>query len=812
MESMKKLLLTILAFICININLLAQIVQINGIVTDSISHSVLQYVSIVLIDKNDSIINGTMSNSDGQFSLNISGPQNEFTILIKHIGYIDSKIRISRNGNNINLGTVELVPSEYLLEQVVIEGQVKYMTRKFDRKVFSISDAKIASAQTIFDLLRNLPGVVVDENGNVRYKGAEATFYVDDILLKYSYPKVEMVPFENVDKIELIDATMRTGGDGRGGIINIKLKNSKEEGLSGFVSTSIQSINFSEIDRSKEFLNLNYKKKGFTFFVNSSFENNVMNTNTSIAKKLSLNESDFNQKYSSVNGYNRYANYNYTGFIYKPSENSKFNMSIAFLNSKDKALSDSRLIEINAPSRLISNQYNNHDNTVSDQYNKGVTLAYWHKMDTIDSYFKMVGNYTIFDGSSEEESTYHFDQVNSVHTDSIDTYRNYRYFLSKTAYLSFVYNHSFNRKSRLSATYNVSMAFIDSSVNKHFSFDQLQLHKSQFNANKNYEHNLSLRTGTQLNKWKLDCGLNISVLFIKGNFLRYITEEKDTMMNLEMNFRRLLPSTTISYQINERNEIKLTLSKTSNFPYFNQLSDFIDKGNKYVWNSGNSSLIPVDFYSVYLGYSFDNEKLNVSAEYFYNYTNNEVANLSIPLTSLLILNKPYNITQVSNTGIDLSSFLRFNKSLNFSFSSSLFHTFYNNNTLKGLSEEYSLTENKDSKRQFGYYLKCNTEYQLRGYFFMLYLNYYSRELTFDGYEKESFNSSINLSKKYLNNKLRISVGLNNILAELLDHGSYSEYFGVTSASIINSSRYKTTYFFSVQYSFLHGDRGTKDLK
>lgn len=720
---MNKSLGLIALLVSINLSLFAQTVQINGRITDSISKSPLQYVNIILSNTSDSTLKGTMSDNEGLFHFKTDDTQNEFFLLIKHIGYTDLKIKIKSSGNNIDLGTIELAPAEYSLDQVIIQGQVNFIDKKFDRKVYSVSEAKIASAQTIFDLLRNLPGVIVDENGNVRYKGAEATFYVDDLLLKYSYPKIDMVPYENVDKIELIDATMRTGGDGRGGIINIKLKHSREEGLSGFVSTSLHSINFLAIDKSKEFLNINYKKKGFTFFVNSSFENNVIYTNTSLVKTLSLNNSVFNQEYSSLNDFSRYANYNYTGFIYKPSENSKFNMSIAFLNSKDRSLTDSRLTELDALNHSISNQFSNIDNSVSDQYNKGITLSYWQKIDTLDSYFKIVGNIGIYDGTTEDESKYHFENVNSISADSLDNYRNHSYFLSKTAYLSCVYNHSINRYTRLNATYNLSSSFYDSSSNKHYAFNQLQLYKSQFNLNENYQHNLSFRIGTQKNKWKLDGGLNISLLNIKGDFLRYMTEASDTLMNLKKTYQRYLPSATISYLINESNEMKLTLARTSNFPYFNQLSDYLDKRNNYMWSSGNSSLIPVDFYSVYFGYSFDKEKLNVSAEYFYNYTDNEVANLKIPVTSLIMLNKPCNVSQVSNTGIDFSSFFRLNKSLNFSISSSFFHIFYKN-TLNGLSKEYSLTESPDSKRQLGYYLKYNMEYQLRGYFFMLYLNYF----------------------------------------------------------------------------------------
>jgi len=95
---------------------------------------------------------------------------------------------------------------------------------------------------------------------------------------------------------------------------------------------------------------------------------------------------------------------------------------------------------------------------------------------------------------------------------------------------------------------------------------------------------------------------------------------------------------------------------------------------------------------------------------------------------------------------------------------------------------------------------------------MFYFNYYARELTFDGYNNPWINSSFSASKKFLNNKLRISLSVNNIFGEMIKHGSYSDILGVSSETITSGSSYKRLLIFVIQYNFGEGDRGTKNLR
>ena len=789
----------------------AQIIQIKGKLIDSTLHSPLPYSNILLNDKNDSVIAGVITNEKGEFMFKKVSYEEDMYLLIKYMGYVDKKIDLFVNNDaKINLGQIYIKQSEYHLNEVTIENKVNYIEQKFDRRVFSINDNKIAAARTILDLLRTLPGIVVDDEGTVRYRGAKATFYVDDQPMEYIYPKIELVPVEKVDKIELIDVTMRTGGDGRGGLINIKLKSANPDGLSGMLSATISTLKLRNIDKSNELININYKKDYFTFFINSSFENSILDANYTSERDIKSFETLSVQNLNSQTTYNRQANYNYAGAIYRPSLNTKLYLSCAYLSALNKSDSENRLSEYGITNQVISSEFNSLESSDANQLNKGVHLSYWHKIDTIDTYLKTALNYTSYNGLSENDSFFNYSTLNSINTDSINNYSNNRNFYSKTLYFNFLYNHSISSTSRWNISYNLSVGLQDSSANKHYAFNILNLPKSQFADNFKQQHDLSFRIGTQLKKWKIDGGVNLSANVINGSYLRYNLKERDTIISINKTYFKILPSATIAFSINDKEEIKLSLSKTTEMPYFNQLSDYIDRNNLYYWSSGNSELKPVDFYSIYLGYTFNKENLNASAECFFNYTDNQVAYISIPLSSLLVLTQPKNTSKVSNTGIDLSFWYMVNRKLNFSLSSSIFHKYYNSNSLANTAENYNLPVDSYTQRQLGYNIKYNMEYNINKVYAMFYIDYSAKQLTFDGYHKASINSSINLSRKFYNNKLRVTIGLNNLFNELVENGYYSSNFGVTDNTKITGSWYSRIYSFSVHYNFRQGDRGTRD--
>ncbi|MBK7668048.1 MAG: TonB-dependent receptor plug domain-containing protein [Sphingobacteriaceae bacterium] len=99
--------------------------------------------------------------------------------------------------------------------------------------VMNVENDIIAKGNTVLDLLRRLPGVMVDAQNNITINGAgDARFMIDDRLQSMSSSQViDMLAgmsADNISKIELIkNPPARYDAAGTGGLINIVTKRAK---------------------------------------------------------------------------------------------------------------------------------------------------------------------------------------------------------------------------------------------------------------------------------------------------------------------------------------------------------------------------------------------------------------------------------------------------------------------------------------------------------------------------------------------------------------------------------------------------------
>ena len=204
-----------------------------------------------------------------------------------------------------------------------------------------------------------------------------------------------------------------------------------------------------------------------------------------------------------------------------------------------------------------------------------------------------------------------------------------------------------------------------------------------------------------------------------------------------------------------------------------------------------------------MGYTYNKQKWNFNADVFYSITNNEISYLTIPYNDVISITTPANISHNSSVGIELASWVSIKEKCDLNFSSSVNHTYI---------ETSNLNDNGLKKKEFGFNVKFSSDI-----FFSektsctFYINYFSREITFEGYKFDYINSSLSLTHKFFDNKLMLTIGINNVFDDFVKHGSSYNYSGFNKKTIETSSDYQPTYFFTLQYKFRQGDRGTKEM-
>lgn len=201
-----KHILSILILTLVSLTVVAQSnYEVSGTVRDSSGLSVIA-ATVKLRSAKDSLF--TRTNANGAFSFK-GVKSGQFTLSITSLGFQSAlrKYVYNEGEGNLALGIINLKNSSKQLNEVVISG-TPTVTVKEDTLEFRAADYKLKDDAQVEDLLRKLPGVEVDKDGNVKAQGKTITrvrvngkdFFGGDVKTA-----TQQLPANLIDKIQLID-------------------------------------------------------------------------------------------------------------------------------------------------------------------------------------------------------------------------------------------------------------------------------------------------------------------------------------------------------------------------------------------------------------------------------------------------------------------------------------------------------------------------------------------------------------------------------------------------------------------------------
>lgn len=166
------IILSMLALMC-NIDTNAQN-TIEGRVTDKETRQPLESATVIIQHTADAtVINYTLTDTDGRFRLTVSSPQS-VKLGVLYMGYKKVLLPIT----STHPMEIALEPETILLKEVQIRpGRIwgRQDTLKYDLTRFTSSQDR-----NVGDVLKKLPGINVEENGTIKYNGKEiSNFYVE---------------------------------------------------------------------------------------------------------------------------------------------------------------------------------------------------------------------------------------------------------------------------------------------------------------------------------------------------------------------------------------------------------------------------------------------------------------------------------------------------------------------------------------------------------------------------------------------------------------------------------------------------------
>jgi hypothetical protein len=216
--------------------------QVKGIVYDSASKKPIDRAVVGLVVKDKPTdTTYTFTNEKGEFSFD-AVPASNFSVVFNNSGYapVAKFVAIKQQEKIINIGAIIVAEQAKTLDEVTVMSApivIKEDTVEYNADAFKTKEGAVVE-----DLLKKLPGVQVDRDGNVKAQGKDITrvkvngkdFFGGDVKTA-----TKELPANIVDKIQVIDdygdqATVSGIKDGEPDkVLNIVTKKDKNKGFFG---------------------------------------------------------------------------------------------------------------------------------------------------------------------------------------------------------------------------------------------------------------------------------------------------------------------------------------------------------------------------------------------------------------------------------------------------------------------------------------------------------------------------------------------------------------------------------------------------
>jgi ferric enterobactin receptor len=221
--------------------------KITGYVIDSATSKAVEFTSIALYNKaNGQAVDGTIADEKGKFVLNKVQAGN-YRLLFTFIGYENKTIDDITLGKTqeLELGNIRLSPNTKTLNEVTVTGQAALIEEKVDRLVYNADKDILAKGGDATDVLRKVPLLTVDLDGNVSLRGSQNIRVLinnkpSTIIASSVSDALKQIPADQIKTVEVITSpSAKYDAEGSGGIINIITKKNSLQGLNLNVDSGV---------------------------------------------------------------------------------------------------------------------------------------------------------------------------------------------------------------------------------------------------------------------------------------------------------------------------------------------------------------------------------------------------------------------------------------------------------------------------------------------------------------------------------------------------------------------------------------------
>jgi len=564
--------------------------------------------------KSTEVILGTMlSASNGDFSFENLPVMGNFKLIISGIGFKKMEKTLSFNlkmggGQNMqdmlamvekDLGNIKLEIAAEDLKTVTVTSAAKpQFEMGIDRKIFNVEKNLTSQGQTAVEVMKSIPNLNVDIDGNVTLRNAAPTLLIDN---RPTTLTMDQIPADIIDRVEIItnpsakyDAT-----GGNAGILNIVLKKNRKNGYNGGIRAGI--------DMRGKFNgggDMNLRDSKFNFSLNANV-NGRKSIGTSTNNRQILGAA-VPTNVETINNSTGNGSFNFyrAGVDYFADNRNTFSL-YANIMQGGMGSTGNQLIDSNINGNLKN--YSLDNSSKFNFLNKGAQLSYKHL-------FADKGHEISADFNYNQADNDNWSLINSaiINQRSIGNGNNKNY----------SFNVDYARELKNEVKFEAGIRYNDrSEYNKRNQLrneilidaisSQYQYGEQVFAAYSNMN--------MKKNKWSFQLGLRAESRAYDGNILN--KRGQDSLPFHTSYPISLFPSAFINYKLDDKQDFQLNYSKRISPPNFFQLLPFPDYSDPQNISVGNPALKPQFTHSFEVAYNNAYTKgSNFLATAYYKYS------------------------------------------------------------------------------------------------------------------------------------------------------------------------------------------------
>jgi len=209
--------------------------RVYGKLIDAKTKKPIEFASVVVLWHNkDSLLGGSLTKENGEFNIENLPAMGGFRFRATQIGYkkTETKFFLQMPAKlEVDLGDLKMELDEKLLGEVEVVAEKKQVEMSIDRRTYNVDKDISVRGGSAVDVMKNVPGVTVDGDGNAQLRNQSPTIFVDG---RPTNLTLQQIPADQIDRIEVItNPSVKFDASATGGILNIVMKKNLKPGYNG---------------------------------------------------------------------------------------------------------------------------------------------------------------------------------------------------------------------------------------------------------------------------------------------------------------------------------------------------------------------------------------------------------------------------------------------------------------------------------------------------------------------------------------------------------------------------------------------------